>query len=646
MEKIDLSTNSKKIQDLYNKVVRGDVSTTYGVFSVDKNGVLDASSSGSGELDEFVSEFSDGQVQFGLTRVTLPGSDVVKNLLLGWCPDNAPAKLRLSFAANFADVSRVLSGYHVQITARDSDDLDVDEFLSRVGAAAGARYGTANAAPAFKKASPKLVPTVTSKPSKPTSFVPKTTGKPVVPITSKPAFKSPGSTAPKSASQDVDEWGGEKEIEERDFEKQPLESVPSAYKPTKVDINELRKQKSDTVSSKAAPSPAQESKADVGDLSGIKTLGERTKAYQLAGDDGRLTSLPKPKVNHSVASRYTAAAASSTGPTFGAKPNFGLSVERKEKIVGGLSRNFGAENGKTPAQLWAEKRGQYKDVPDDEKPVRASNASENVSGDLETKFKSLQVNKGDEEEEKEDEAKFQPSPTIIKPAFQAPPKRNLPPAPVPVLVTKEEEEEESSEETPTDEVEEATPAPAPESSLPARKLPPLPAREETKDEPKLQEPAAPSLPRRESEENVSGISAVAQYDYERDEDNEVEFNEGDIIVEIEFVDEEWWSGKNSRTGETGLFPGSYVTIKDETQTADGASAAAQAPAPHTEPTASSEGKSAIAEYEYEKEEDNEITFAEGDLIIEIDFVDEDWWSGKNSKTGDVGLFPANYVKLQ
>lgn len=641
MEKIDLSTNSKKIQDLYNKVVRGDVSTTYGVFSVDKNGVLDATTSGSGDLDEFVSEFSDGQVQFGLTRVTLPGSDVVKNLLLGWCPDNAPAKLRLSFAANFADVSRVLSGYHVQITARDSDDLDVDEFLSRVGAAAGARYGTANAGPTAKKAAPKPLPTVTSKPSKPASFIPKTTGKPIAPITPKPA-ELPGFKIPEPASQDSDEWGGEKEIEERDFEKQPLESVPSAYKPTKVDIAELRKQKSDTISSKAVPSPVQESKPDVSDLTKHQTLGDRMKTYQLAGDDGRLTSLPKPKVSHSVSSRYTAATPS--GPTFGAKPNFGPSVGKKDKLVGGLSRNFGAENGKTPAQLWAEKRGQYKDVQSDEKPVQASSATESESSDFASKLKSLHVSKDvedvqeSENAEKEEDVekeleKTDFKPTIIKPEFQPPPRRNVPTA---VSVPAKEEEEETSEETPSEEMEDVAPAPAPAPSLPSRNLPLLPSREE----PKVQEPTAPTLP---DEDNKASTSAVAQYDYEKDEDNEVEFNEGDIIVDIEFVDEEWWSGKNSRTGEIGLFPGSYVTIQENSQNDEGISDVVVA-VTSTEPNA--ETATAIAEYEYEKEEDNEISFAEGDLIVEIDFVDEDWWSGKHSKTGEVGLFPANYVKLQ
>ncbi|GEQ66882.1 hypothetical protein JCM33374_g545 [Metschnikowia sp. JCM 33374] len=145
---------------------------------------------------------------------------------------------------------------------------------------------------------------------------------------------------------------------------------------------------------------------------------------------------------------------------------------------------------------------------------------------------------------------------------------------------------------------------------------------------------------------ISNVSAVAQYDYEKDEDNEVSFEEGDVIVDIEFVDEDWWSGKNSRTGVTGVFPGSYVTL-EEPSIAQTDKNTPPVPSRQTnEPHVKSNGRSAIAEYDYEKEEDNEIGFSEGDLIVEIEFVDEDWWSGKHSVTGEVGVFPGNFVALQ
>ena len=102
------------------------------------------------------------------------------------------------------------------------------------------------------------------------------------------------------------------------------------------------------------------------------------KAYdQPSSSDGRLTSLPKPKIGHSVADKYKASASGNgAAPAFGAKPAFGTqSVDsRKDKLVGGLSRDFGAENGKTPAQIWAEKGENTKQWP----LMKKTNSSEKV----------------------------------------------------------------------------------------------------------------------------------------------------------------------------------------------------------------------------------------------------------------------------
>ncbi len=43
-------------------------------------------------------------------------------------------------------------------------------------------------------------------------------------------------------------------------------------------------------------------------------------------------------------------------------------------------------------------------------------------------------------------------------------------------------------------------------------------------------------------------------------------------------------------------------------------------------------------------EDNEIELKEGEYVINIDMVDEDWWMGGNAR-GQTGLFPSNYVEL-
>lgn len=665
MEKLDLSSQSRSIQEAYDKVVRGTPGTSYVVYSVNKLLTVEVSATGDGSLEEFVENFSDGQVQFGLARVSVPGSDVFKNLLIGWCPDNAPTKSRLSFASNFAEVARVLSGYHVQITARDQDDLDVDDFMARVRAAAGAGYSNSGSsakpvsAPKPVAPKPSVAKPSVAKPSvaKP-SFVPKSTGKPVGAGTSgpKPIVPKPAATKPasKPAAKDDDGWGDAKEIEERDFETQPLESVPSAYKPTKVDINELRKQKSDTISSQPKKSSINDS--DSGHDAGSKPLSERMKSYQ-ANEDGRLSSLPKPKVSHSVASRYNPTELKGSAPAFGSKPTFGSPVINKnDKLVGGVSRNFAVEGGKTPAQLWAERKGQKSVSPeptrleerfaktsiDDsvEEPqlYKPSAAKKEEEPEEEDEEEEEEEEKGKEKEEEKEEVQEPPAAPARSlppaPARNLPPApaRNLPPPPVRNVPVQQEPEEPEQEDEP-EEAQEERP------SLPARNLPPPPQHET----------AAPSLPARSQSEpepepepeasTAKGATAVAEYDYEKEEDNELGFKEGDLIVEIDFVDTEWWSGKHSKTGEVGLFPATYVKRQDEAETGAEKSGAESGGAANS-------GASAVAEYKYEKDEDNEIGFDEGDLIVEIEFVDEDWWSGKHSVTGEVGLFPANYVTLK
>jgi len=148
---------------------------------------------------------------------------------------------------------------------------------------------------------------------------------------------------------------------------------------------------------------------------------------------------------------------------------------------------------------------------------------------------------------------------------------------------------------------------------------------------------------------AGGLTAIAQYDYEKAEDNELDMTEGEIITHIDQVDDDWWEGTNSK-GERGLFPANYVelqtsgvpaapTQQQETQQAQPEPAQAQQPAA----AAQKSGPTATAQYDYEAAEDNELSFPEGAKITDVEFPDEDWWSG--SYNGKQGLFPANYVEL-
>ena len=58
-----------------------------------------------------------------------------------------------------------------------------------------------------------------------------------------------------------------------------------------------------------------------------------------------------------------------------------------------------------------------------------------------------------------------------------------------------------------------------------------------------------------------GVIADAIYDYQATDDTEISFDPGDVITNVEFIDEGWWQG--SCNGSYGLFPSNYVTLREE-----------------------------------------------------------------------------------
>ncbi|XP_060517366.1 LIM and SH3 domain protein F42H10.3 [Cylas formicarius] len=52
-----------------------------------------------------------------------------------------------------------------------------------------------------------------------------------------------------------------------------------------------------------------------------------------------------------------------------------------------------------------------------------------------------------------------------------------------------------------------------------------------------------------------------------------------------------------------------------------------------------------AMYDYEAQDEDEVSFQDGDLIINVSSIDRGWMTGEVQRTGQVGMLPANYVQL-
>jgi LAS seventeen-binding protein 1/2 len=64
----------------------------------------------------------------------------------------------------------------------------------------------------------------------------------------------------------------------------------------------------------------------------------------------------------------------------------------------------------------------------------------------------------------------------------------------------------------------------------------------------------------------------------------------------------------------------------------------------SQPPAKPEIARATALYRYAEPED--CTFEVGDQISVFEYMNADWWLGKNLRTGKEGVFPVNYVQVQ
>src|SRR5262249_49874775 len=123
------------------------------------------------------------------------------------------------------------------------------------------------------------------------------------------------------------------------------EIVKGSYEPVgKVDIAAIRARAQKAESAAPAPGPS----APVPQDEPSPTFAQRSAAFTQASP---LTSLPKPKVVNK--SGGSSAFAGTKAPTPG---GFEPKAATAPSPVGAASRTFADQGGKTPAQIWAEKK--------------------------------------------------------------------------------------------------------------------------------------------------------------------------------------------------------------------------------------------------------------------------------------------------
>uniref|UniRef100_A0A2K6ACW7 SH3 domain-containing protein 19 n=1 Tax=Mandrillus leucophaeus TaxID=9568 RepID=A0A2K6ACW7_MANLE len=133
-----------------------------------------------------------------------------------------------------------------------------------------------------------------------------------------------------------------------------------------------------------------------------------------------------------------------------------------------------------------------------------------------------------------------------------------------------------------------------------------------------------------SNSQVNSLSAEwceALHSFTAETSDDLSFKRGDRIQILERLDSDWCRGRLQ--DREGIFPAVFVRPCP----AEAKSMSAIVP----------KGRKAKALYDFRGENEDELSFKAGDIITELESVDDDWMSGE--LMGKSGIFPKNYIQF-
>ncbi|OCB86325.1 hypothetical protein A7U60_g6639 [Sanghuangporus baumii] len=575
----------------------------WALFTYDKGtNDLKLQSSGDGGLEELQDEFSDGRIQYAFVRVKDSNTELPKFVQINWCGDGVPESKKGLFHTHSSAVARFLKGTHVVINARNELDVSPALIMKRVEDSSGSRYTAHKEQPRkfepigsvgtnytpvgrvdiseIRRTAPKSVasakPTQVYTPSAPAPPVPSASrpfvaSKPVMPSWEEPAAPSAPPPPPPAATRPIPTVMPSSPAPTKELE--PVAASIAPTKPKEEDrigpvgtnytpVSLPPPKKLFNPFEKMAQASAQEPSARPYPVSsGVPkklTWSERqalAKKQQAEDEERSIAASAKSISPVSTGSKWTPPPARTT---------FGESA-----------RNF--EAGETSAPPPA--------------PPLPSLASRPVP--------TSTVARSTPEPEPESAAP-PPPPPVAEMAALSVESTPAPPAPpaasakasgkgVCAVVLYDYEAEEENEMSLTEgetieqieqidegwwsgigahgaksglfpanyvEIIEQSDEPAAETAAPPPPPPPPPPPVE---------PAAPAAPPAPpapvATAKDEGVCAIALYDYDAAEENEISFREGDRITHIEAASEDWWQGRDAHDN-VGLFPANYVEVQE------------------------------------------------------------------------------------
>ncbi|XP_065118020.1 drebrin-like a isoform X2 [Paramisgurnus dabryanus] len=138
---VNLSKNGPALTAAYNEVVNGRTGTNWVLFTYEGNSNdIRVAGKGDGGLEEMVGELNSGKVMYAFCRVTDPSSGVAKFVLINWTGEGVK-DVRKGICANHVhSMGNFLRGAHVTINARSDDDVEPSSIMEKISKGSGVNY--------------------------------------------------------------------------------------------------------------------------------------------------------------------------------------------------------------------------------------------------------------------------------------------------------------------------------------------------------------------------------------------------------------------------------------------------------------------------------------------------------------------------
>ncbi|KAF9133321.1 hypothetical protein BGW39_010025 [Mortierella sp. 14UC] len=641
---VSFTTHGHDLKTTYESILKPanpNNSNNWAMFGYDKGtNDLKVLGQGDGGLEELEDEFMDGKIQYAFVRIIDPNTELNKFILIAWCGDGVPESKKGLFNSHLAD------GYHLQINARCEADVTPAQILKRVNEGSGSKYSVHKETyeherirplqSAYKKTEIPDIAAMQRNPTKPepapkfgvaktfgsstlSTPAPTTTSSPVARSWNAPVVNTPPPVSATKPAERTWKSGGSSYTGTAGVTFNKI-APPSSL------LNYGNNNTSSTTTSSFASSTA---------TTTTRNDPSMNKAQQM-----RLEREAREKEERERIKREIEASEARDRQAQGQTNAFKEAEEKrlKEEKLQREQRELDEQRQRSQDRAREERESR-------EKEERARAEAEDAARSAREEMKAREQAAREDEQKRQKEQQQRQREKEEKEAAEKRAKQQ-----------REEEEKAEKKRLQTEED--------------ARR------RQEEEDEEREHDArvaaaavatvatgAAVAAVASEAshpghEAAPDSVSAVVLYAYEQSEENEMSLIEGEIIINVTELDVGWWSGESQDGTRSGLFPANYVEVIEVTQDY-GAAAAAPAAAHyeeeeehvaatnghayHAETAAESSGPSAVALYDYTAGEPNELSFNEGDVITDIEFVTDDWWNG--TANGVSGLFPSNYVEM-